>query len=512
MRDRLSQDGFAESREKRGETGGAYVRPKLQENGRRKYSVQESDPIVSERMQLERQNLFQKEEADVISRVQNRLREQFGNRINKETYNPAFQSELREAIEDGLKKEAAFVKTVEMRESYKKHIYHLLTGFGPLEELFDKGYSEIEVATYQNIFVEENGKMRMVSDVRFKSEDELLSIIKARIAEPNQRPFDSSHPLLDARLPDGSRVNAVMAPVSLDGTRLTIRRFPPIKMTEQDYLNYGTIDQRGLDIIEYLVRAKATIVVSGGTGSGKTTLLNVVSNMLAYDPGQAVITIEDTPELRLSHPNVRRTETKPGNGEGGNEVTTTDLIKNTMRERPDRIIIGEIRDGAMADFLRIATSGHEGGFTTVHNNAPSTLEGTIQLLVQMSDTFHLSEKSVRYLYGNGVDIVIQIRRFPDQVRRITHITHVVGYGMDAVNELRAYGELVPEEAVDRDKIYLRDIYRWEKLPGNRDDGTLNGHFITTGYVPGAMVERGDQYGAPRKKDLFDKYDSAEGIK
>ena len=210
-----------------------------------------------------------------------------------------------------------------------------------------------------------------------------------------------------------------------------------------------------MDFLRMVVEGKANLVVSGGTGSGKTSLLNLMSNFLSYDPGLSVVTIEDSCELRINHPNVRRFETRNANAEGKNEVTSRMLVKASMRQRPDVIIIGEIRDGTMADFLRVATSGHDGCMTTVHNNSPEELAGTIQVLFKMAEDYDFTEAAINRLYASAVDVIVQIRRYKDHVRRISNISHVVGYGRAAAKQL---GIMPGEPDYDRDEVYVRDIF------------------------------------------------------
>ena len=435
-------------------------------------------------------------EEEVVVRVREKIKLRFGDRIKNEMNEPKFKGEIREAIESALMDEGAAVPTIDDRERLKERIYNLIMGFGPLEVLFKQGYSEIMVTHYDRIFVEDKGRM-ILKEIQFGSEEELHSIIEQMVARIG-RVVNDSTPLVDGRLEDGSRFNAVLPPIVPDGAQLTIRRFPENKLTEEDYLSFGTLSRETLWFLKKAVEAKWNLIVSGGTGSGKTSLLNLMSNFLSYDPGLSVVTIEDSCELQISHPNVRRYETRQANAAGSGEVTSRMLVKNLMRVRPDVAIIGEIRDGTMADFLRLNTSGHEGGMTTVHNNSPEELENTIQVLFQMAQDYNFTENAISRLYANAVDLVIQIKRYKDHVRRISHISHVVGYGKLGAKRLNIqFGDpdYNPEE------VYIRDIYRW-KQTGIGENGVFTGEFVATGYVPEELLEKAMTNGVVIDRNIF----------
>lgn len=433
---------------------------------------------------------------EAVIRTQERMKKMFGERLKVERSGETFKRELWYAIEEALKDEGRAIRTVEKREQVTSRIYNLIVGLGPLELLFSSGYSEIMVSRYDKIFFEEQGKMRL-SEVRFENEQELRSVLE-RIVSPIGRVIDDMNPMVDGRLEDGSRFNAVIPPVALDGSHLTIRRFPEKDLKEEDYLEFGSLDQTILTFLKMAVEARLNLIVSGGTGSGKTSLLNLLGNFLGYDPGLAVITIEDSAELRIRHPNVRRYETRAATAEGKGEVTSRMLVKNSMRERPDIIIIGEIRDGTMADFLRSASSGHDGCMTTVHNNSPEELESTVQILFQMAEDYNFSESAIRRLFANAVDIIIQIKRYPDHVRRISQITHVVGYGKRAAKKL---GIAPGNPEYSADEVYLRDIFAWAKT-GTGEKETFQGVFRPTGYIPLTAIEKARLYGVDIDTAIF----------
>lgn len=434
-------------------------------------------------------------EEQVVSFVRDGIKTKFGNRILLEKKTDEFQEEVLAEIENLIMEQGALVRSEAHREKIKIRIKNLILGHGPLELLYDRGYSEIMVSRYDKIFVEENGKMKL-TDVKFGSEEELVNIIQKLVA-PLGREINSSNPTVDGRLEDGSRFNAVLPPIAVDGAQLTIRRFPEKKITAQDYLNYGSLNEDVLQFLKYAVHSQWNIIVSGGTGSGKTTLLNLLSNFLDFDEGLAVLTIEDSCELRINHPNVRRYETRAANASGQGAVTSRDLVKNSLRVRPDSIIIGEIRDGTMADFLRMATSGHDGCLTTVHNDSPEELENTIQVLFQMAKDFNFTEEAIKRIYCSAVDIIVQIKRFPDHVRRITHVSHVVGYGKIGA---RALGITASDPLYDPHECYIRDIFRWE--PWGFKDGKFYGDYVPTGYVPEALIEKARDHGVIIDPEMF----------
>lgn len=441
-----------------------------------------------------------KNEEEVVLRVREQIKNRMGDRIQEELKkkekDPQFLDEVHREIETLLMNEGKYVRTPQKRQEMTERIYHLIVGYGPLEVLFARGYSEIMVSRYDRIFVEENGGMKD-SGVKFASEAELRTVIEQMVSRID-RSINDANPLADGFLADGSRFNAVLPPIALDGAELTIRRFPDKKLTAEDYLRFGSLDFQVLWFLKKAVESKYNLVVSGGTGSGKTSLLNLMSSFLSYDPYLSVVTIEDSAELKVDHPNVRRLLSRPANASGNGEVTARDLVKNCMRMRPDVVVIGEIRDGVMADFLRLNTSGHEGGMTTVHNNSPEELDGTIQVLFKMAKDYEFSENTISRLYANAVDLIIQIKRYPDHKRRISHISHVVGYGSAGASALKIRFNC-PE--YNPSKVYIRDIFRWEKT-GEEKDGTFTGEFRATGYVPKGLLEKSEMNGVHIDERIF----------
>ncbi|MDD2626962.1 MAG: ATPase, T2SS/T4P/T4SS family, partial [Candidatus Methanomethylophilus sp.] len=279
-----------------------------------------------------------------------------------------------------------------------------------------------------------------------------------------------------------------------DGATLTIRKFPKTKLTGDDYLKYGSINKKMLKFLELCVAGKCSIIVSGGTGSGKTTLLNMLSNYIP--PREAIVTVEDSCELNLYQDNVRRLEARPTNMEGKGEITIRRLVKNTLRMRPDRIIVGEIRDGCIVDMLRAMLSGHAGGITTVHANSPKDLvEATLLILFGMSD-MNFTEMAQKQQICSSIDLIVQISRLQDGSRKITNITHVVGLGNVGATNLKL-------KNVDENKIYIQDVYRF-KQTGIDDNNKVVGKFETTGYQPKKIIDKIEKAGMDIPSDLFEK--------
>lgn len=425
-------------------------------------------------------------ENEIVARTRDAVKVTFGDRILSEQDDPGFRDEVRRAIDEKLRDETDGI-TRESRPRVTQRIFDLIFGLGPLQPLFDGGYTEIEVQAYDRVFVEKDGKM-LQTEARFGSEDELRELIK-RMAGRIGRTIDMKNTTVDGQLQDGSRFNAVFPPTSPKGANLTIRRFKDHRVSPGEYVGYGSADDRMLDFLRICVRAGVNTIVSGGTGSGKTTLLNLLSSFVPDD--EAVITIEDSLELKLECVNWRIRETKVLDAQG--------CVKNALRERPDRIIVGEIRDGTMADFLDIANSGHEGCLTTVHANSPRGLTTRVISLFKKANIPGYGADDIKRLYADSVMMIVQIKRYPDRVRRISHISHIAGFGADGAEALG----IAPGDVHYRpDDIYIEDIFRWEPEGGYGDDGRLRGSYRPTGYVPRAIVEKAMNLGVRIPDDIF----------
>lgn len=343
------------------------------------------------------------------------------------------------------------------REIFKQVLNDLL-GFGPIQPLLDDpDVSEIMVNGPKKIFIEKKGQLAK-SEITFDDDDHVVRIID-RIIMPLGRRVDFDSPTVDARLPDGSRVNAVVRPVSIDGPSITIRKFRKDKLTTEDLISFGSITKQMADFLAACVKARFNIVISGGTGSGKTTLLNVVSGFIP--DGERIITIEDAAELQLQQDHVMRMETKPANSEGLHAVSIRDLVKNSLRMRPDRIVVGEVRGGEALDMLQAMNTGHDGSLTTVHANSPRDAISRLETLVLMAG-MELPLKVVRTQISSAIDLIIQQTRLKDGKRKVTAITEVAG--------------------MEGDVVVLTDIFKFNQT-GVTQDGQVLGEMQPTGIRP-----------------------------
>lgn len=344
------------------------------------------------------------------------------------------------------------------RKNLVKRVLDEVVGLGPLEDLIaDESVSEIMVNSYDEIFVERKGQLQK-STVTFTSNQAVLSAIE-RIVTPIGRRIDESSPMVDARLKDGSRVNAVIPPLALKGANITIRKFSKKKMVGEDLVNFGSMTPVMLDFLKTIVEEKANIIISGGTGSGKTTLLNVMSNYIPRD--ERIVTVEDAAELQLTQPNLVGLEARPANAEGKGLVTIRDLVKNCLRMRPDRIVVGECRGGEALDMLTAMNTGHDGSLTTAHANTPRDCLARIEVMVMMAG-MDLPIRAIREQIASAIRFIVQQNRFSCGTRKITHITEVTG--------------------MEGDIIQLQDIYLY-KREGFGADGKVRGRHIATGQIP-----------------------------
>jgi len=303
-----------------------------------------------------------------------------------------------------------------------------IVGFGPLSPLVrDKTISEIMINGPDNVFVEQKGRLKRAT-TRFRDEQQLQVVI-SRIVEPLGRHCDAASPMVDARLPDGSRVNAIIPPLALDGSDVTIRKFSDKKLTSDDLVKFGSMTKGMADFLREAVRVRKNIVVSGGTGSGKTTLLNILSQFIPY--GERVITVEDSAELKLDHENLCRLEARPANIEGKGRVTIRDLVINTLRMRPDRIVIGECRGAEALDMLQAMNTGHDGSLTTLHANTPRDALGRLENMVMMAG-FDLPSSAIREQVASAIDLIVQQTRLPDGSRKVVKITEITGREGDGI--------------------------------------------------------------------------------
>ncbi len=331
-------------------------------------------------------------------------------------------------------------------------------GLGALEELLaNQDITEVMVNAYNDIYIEKAGQLTK-SEVTFTSDAAVMSTIE-RIISPLGRRIDESSPMVDARLADGSRVNAIIPPLALKGPCITIRKFSDKKLTDRDLIAYATINESMVSFVRMCVEQKKNIIVSGGTGSGKTTLLNILSN---YIPAaERVITVEDAAELKLVQPHVVSLEARPANMEGRGQVTIRDLVKNCLRMRPDRIVVGECRGGEALDMLQAMNTGHDGSLTTAHANTPRDMLRRMEVMVLMAG-MDLPVSAIREQIASAVHIVIQQSRFGDGSRKITNISEITG--------------------LESGTIQLNEIFRFQQ-DGFDENGRIKGNFVATGMVP-----------------------------
>ena len=363
-------------------------------------------------------------------------------------------SRLAEAV---LAQEAMPLSVSE-RERLVNDVQHELFGLGPLEPLLkDPTISDILVNSHKTIYIERRGKIER-TNVQFKDDEHLMRVIE-RIVSSVGRRIDESSPMVDARLQDGSRVNAIIPPLSIDGPVVSIRRFgsDPLKMSM--LIDYKALTKDIADMLQMVVTARLNILISGGTGAGKTTLLNALS---AYIPeNERIVTIEDSAELQLQQPHVVRLETRPPNIEGRGEVTQRDLVKNALRMRPDRIVIGEVRGGEAIDMLQAMNTGHDGSLTTVHANTPRDALARLETMIQMTG-MRLSDRAMRQQIASALNLVVQVARMSDGSRRVTSISEVTG--------------------MEGETITMQEIFQYERT-GIDKEGTVLGRFRPTGIRP-----------------------------
>jgi pilus assembly protein CpaF len=349
-------------------------------------------------------------------------------------------------------------------------------GFGPLEVLLkDPTISDILINGPKKIYVERRGKMEK-SDVTFRDNDHLMQIIDRIVSKVGRR-VDETSPMVDARLPDGSRVNAIIPPLALDGASVSIRRFGANPLKLEDLLNYKAFTPEMAMLMEACIKARLNIIISGGTGCGKTTLLNTLSSFIPHE--ERVITIEDAAELQLQQDHVVRLETRPPNIEGKGSVNTRDLVRNALRMRPERIIIGECRGGESLDMLQAMNTGHAGSMTTLHANTPRDAQARLETMIMMAG-MELPMKAMRQQISSAVDLIIQANRLQGGPRKVTHLTEVMN--------------------MEQDMIIMQDIFRYKQL-GIDQNGRAFGQFEATGVRP-SFVQRLEASGIKLPSNLF----------
>ncbi|OHB77752.1 MAG: pilus assembly protein CpaF [Planctomycetes bacterium RBG_16_64_10] len=368
--------------------------------------------------------------------------------------------EIRLVVEHLCDTEDTFLNRNE-RERLIEEVLDETFGLGPLEMLLkDPSISDILINGPKQVYIERGGQIEK-STVAFRDDRHLLQIIDRIVSKVGRR-VDETCPMVDARLPDGSRVNAIIPPLALDGACVSIRRFGSNPLKLEDLLNYKSITPEMVMLLEGAMKARLNIIIAGGTGSGKTTLLNTLSSFISND--DRIVTIEDAAELQMQQEHVVRLETRPANIEGKGAVTATDLVRNALRMRPDRIIIGECRGPETLDMLQAMNTGHEGSLTTVHANSPRDAIARIETMIMMAG-FELPIKAMRQQIASAVDLMVQANRLQGGPRKVTHVTEIVG--------------------MEQDTIVMQDIYRFHQ-EGINENGRAIGYFQSTGIRPTFM--------------------------
>lgn len=380
------------------------------------------------------------------------------------------RSAVQKLIEELIDTNTAFETMRGHREGLRDVVLNEVVGLGPLESLLaDDMVTEIMVNRHNDVFIEREGRLTR-SEISFSNDAAVLAAIE-RIVSPLGRRIDESSPMVDARLKDGSRVNAIIPPLAIKGPSITIRKFAKRKLTGEDLIGFGAINREMIEFLQVAVSLRANVVVSGGTGSGKTTLLNVLSNFIPDH--ERIVTVEDAAELKLNQPNLVSLEARPANVEGRGAVTIRDLVKNCLRMRPDRIIVGECRGGEALDMLQAMNTGHDGSLTTAHANSPRDCLSRLEVMTLMSG-LEIPMQAIREQIASAVHLIVQQTRFSCGTRKVTYITEVTG--------------------IEGNLIQLQDIFKYEQ-DGFDANGKVRGHFVPTGHIPDFyqdMIKRGLQ--------------------
>jgi len=395
------------------------------------------------------------------------------------------REEIRDIVNDIITVKNVVMSIAE-QEELLEDICNDVLGYGPLEPLLARDdISDIMVNGADRIFIEVKGKVEE-TEVRFRDNSQLLNICQRIVSQVGRR-VDESSPICDARLPDGSRVNVIAPPLSIDGPALTIRKFKKDKLTLDQLVQYGTITPEGATILQIIGRVRCNVLVSGGTGSGKTTLLNCLTRYI--DADERVITCEDAAELQLQQPHVVRLETRPANIEGEGEVTMRDLVRNCLRMRPERIIVGEVRGPEAFDLLQAMNTGHDGSMGTLHANSPREALSRIESMITMGG-FTLPSKTLREMIVSSIDVIVQASRLRDGSRRITHISEVLG--------------------MEGDVVITQDLFIYDII-GEDPNGRIIGRHRSTGIGRPGFWDRARYYGEEsRLAAALDSANTEEG--
>jgi pilus assembly protein CpaF len=390
--------------------------------------------------------------------------------------NDLLKAELTKLVQEMLEKESVPLSMKE-RENLISDIQHEVMGLGPLEPLVqDQTVNDILVNRADQIYVERAGKLQL-TDVKFRDEAHLRKIIEKIVSAVGRR-IDESSPMVDARLLDGSRVNAIIPPLALNGSSLSIRKFSKDKLQISDLVEKRSITPEIAELLRGIVEARLNVLISGGTGCGKTTILNILSGFIPSD--ERIVTIEDSAELQLRQEHVVRLETRPPNVEGRGEVTQRELVKNCLRMRPDRIVMGEVRSGECLDMLQAMNTGHDGSLTTIHANTPRDCLTRVETLVAMAG-LNLATKALRHYVSSAIDVILQMTRLSDGSRKMTSLSEIVG--------------------MEGETITLQEIFLFQQT-GLDDERKVHGQFRATGVRP-KFVERFKALGIACDPSIFD---------
>jgi pilus assembly protein CpaF len=390
------------------------------------------------------------------------------------------REEIRDIVNEIIAIKAVVMSIAE-QEQLLTDICNDVLGYGPLEPLLARDdIADIMVNGAERVFIEVAGKVQL-TNIRFRDNAQLMNICQRIVSQIGRR-VDESSPICDARLPDGSRVNVIAPPLAIDGPTLTIRKFKKDKLKMADLIRFGSISPEGGKVLDVIGNCRCNVLISGGTGSGKTTLLNMMTAFIDVD--ERVITCEDAAELQLQQPHVVRLETRPPNLEGTGEITMRDLVKNCLRMRPERIIVGEVRGPEAFDLLQAMNTGHDGSMGTLHANTPREALQRIESMITMGG-YNLPSKTIREMVVGAIDVIVQAARLRDGSRRITHITEVIG--------------------LEGDVIITQDLFLYE-ITGEDENGRVKGRHVSTGISRPAFWDRARYFN--REQELLDALEAA----
>ena len=429
-------------------------------DGQKKLQAQKSDAVTDAEVTVESKASEETVE-DPYLEIKRLIHSAIIDEMNRNGKMITDRDAMYKIVDDKVNDDEFMIPRID-REKVANELFNDIMGYGPIEVLVqDPAYSEIMVNGPDKIYVEDKGKLKL-TDLKFRDEEHLMNIIN-RIVSNVGRHVDEASPMVDARLADGSRVNAIIPPLSLVGPVLTIRKFGKKPITAQQLLKFGSLTPQMLQFLEACVKGKLNIVVAGGTGSGKTTLLNVLSSYIPED--ERIVTIEDAAEVQLKQEHVITLEARPANLEGKGAVTIRNLVKNALRMRPDRIIVGEVRSEETLDMLQAMNTGHDGSLTTTHANSPRDTVARLETMVLMSG-MELPLRAIRDQISSAIDIIVQQSRLRDGTRKITSITEIIG--------------------MEGDVVSMQDIFVYETDGTVDTTGKFVGKFHATGVRPNCL--------------------------